>query len=359
MHVQPLSRPVLVPSNSSRFFRVREQALNQSIGSIELAWRASDPYVFNLRFDASKISHDDFYCTSVVNLDEVAQIPTASYFSERVLPRLSRTARVTDIGCGQGEFVRALRSQGVDAVGFDPVLRSPTTYLHKRYWSPDDPIDDAGSDIFVMRCVLPHIAYPWEFIGRMAESNPRALILIEFQRLEWILQEAIWYQISHDHVNLFSADDFDSRFSIIDQGTFSNGEWAWVLIDAGSFRTASEQACDKALAIRDLFEIRARTLKAASGLGRPVALWGAAGKGIVLSYALASSGAEVLGAIDADQNRHGRYMEASGIQVLSPTDAQQRVPPETLVLVCNPNHLPEVRDWVGNRWDICLPSDLS
>ena len=87
------------------------------------------------------------------------------------------------------------------------------------------------TDLYVMRCVLPHIQRPWEFLGEIAESAPRALVLVEFQRLEWIIENKIWHQLSHDHIYLFSLEDFSSRYKIHESGSFSNGEWGWVLLD--------------------------------------------------------------------------------------------------------------------------------
>lgn len=67
-----------------------------------MAWRPEDPYLFNTGFDSSSISHDDAYCTSVVDIDRVTQVPTLTYVRERVLAHLPTKAHVVDIGCGQG-----------------------------------------------------------------------------------------------------------------------------------------------------------------------------------------------------------------------------------------------------------------
>jgi 2-polyprenyl-3-methyl-5-hydroxy-6-metoxy-1,4-benzoquinol methylase len=36
--------------------------------------------------------------------------------------------RVIDVGCGQGQFVKAIRELAVEAIGFDPVLRHETNF---------------------------------------------------------------------------------------------------------------------------------------------------------------------------------------------------------------------------------------
>jgi hypothetical protein len=354
MRLQHVATPIEVPANASRFLSSAEAAQIQLTATVQLAWWPDDPYLFNSEFDESKIAHDASYCTSVVNIDQVVQVPTARYFNDRVVPHAGHAPRVLDIGCGQGEFVEALRGQGINAVGFDPVLRNEREYLHARYWSPGE----AAADIFVMRCVLPHIPDPWQFIGRIADANPEALVLIEYQRLEWILECGIWYQISHDHVNLFTAQDFEVRFVVIDQGTFSEGEWGWVLIRASAPRSVEPRSCAVAEKLDELLDRRSSTLEAAAASDRPIVIWGAAGKGIVLGHALRSAGAPVIAAIDADPLRQGLYMEVSGIPILPPAEALDRVPADAIVLVCNPNHLAEIRQRIGDSWDLRTPTEF-
>lgn len=211
----------IVPANASRFYLAQEVALEQPTGEIRLGWDSESPLLFNTAFDGSLIRYDEAYCTSVVDLDRMTQLPTLGYF-DQVVPYLGKHAIIVDIGCGQGEFVDALRLQGWDAIGFDPVVRRREAYLQARYWEPER---DGGADLFVMRCVLPHIPNPWNLLSRMAESSPGALALIEFQTLDWIITNHIWYQISHDHVNLFSLKDFRDRYTVLASGEFQNSEW--------------------------------------------------------------------------------------------------------------------------------------
>jgi len=354
MTTEMLSSEIAVPANASRFFSTRLEAMRQPTGIIELAWRSEDPYVFNMGFNSSLISHDDAYCTSVVDIDRVTQIPTLTYLRERVLAHLPAEAHVIDIGCGQGEFVETLRTWGIRTTGFDPVIRRQAQYLYPRYWTPGD----VRADLYVMRCVLPHIANPWLFLDEVARSSPGALVLIEFQRLEWILAESIWYQLSHDHVNVFTVDDFKRRFSLVEHGTFSNGEWGWVLIDPRTARPAEHRSCKVSSQIALLLGAREAVLRQAAVLDRPIAIWGAAGKGIVLGHALAGCGVENLSMIDADPSRWNLHIEPTGIQVLSPEKAQSCLDSGTIVLVCNPNHLREIQDRIDGRWELALPRHL-
>lgn len=322
--------PITVPANASRLLQSVEAALAQPTGEIRLGWHPDDPYVRNLAFDASLILTDSHYYTGVVSLGGDVSIPTLNYIFDLISKFFDRPPRIVDIGCGQGELVGGLRSAGLAAEGFDPVLRSQGPHLYKRLWTAAE----KPGELYVMRCVLPHIANPFDFLDEIAQSSPSASVLIEFQRLEWILEQAVWYQVSHDHCNLFSITDFENRYQILDKGTFNNGEWGWVLLKPGSRRNPNFSPAQFERELGNLFSLRQNTL--ASLAGKDLLVWGAAGKGIVLTHALVSSGANVIGVIDADSNRWGLFTEVSGKQVVSADYATNH--PGTPILVANPNH---------------------
>ena len=337
--VAPIGPRLTVPANASRFMATAEEARAEPTATLQLAWNRDDPFLFNAAFDPSLIRHDGAYCTTVVDLGGVTQTPTLDYFAERIGPHV-RGGRVIDIGCGRGEFVMALRDRGFDAIGYDPVLAEDGGHLRSRYWTPDD----ETASVFVMRCVLPHIPHPWDWTRAMGQAHPEGLLLVEYQRLEWMVEHGIWYQLCHDHVNQFTAADFHARFDVIDEGTFRAGEWGWALVRPSSYRDPA--AADFMVDLAPLWASR----EAATSMDRPVVPWGAAGKGIVLTHALIEAGMEVPFAIDADPNRQGRFMEVSGVEVRAPADGISSLPTDAQVLVCNPNHRAAVMSALG--WSV-------
>jgi SAM-dependent methyltransferase len=227
------------PANGARFFKTRKLALEAPAGKVRFDWNEEDPYLYNSAFDPSLIRYDEHYWTCASDLKGLATVPTLDYLPEILGRYFNSNPSIIDIGCGQGEFVEALRKVGVEASGYDPVAREDTSYVFKRYWQPTDP----PADLYVMRCVLPHISDPWAFVQSVARSSPNGLVLIEFQRSEWVLENDLWYQISHGHVNYFSVLDFESRYDVVHQGEFSDGEWGWVLIDPSTYNLALSQKC--------------------------------------------------------------------------------------------------------------------
>ena len=330
MTSRTLGPSLTVPANSSRFLATAEEARREPVGRLALAWSDDDPYLFNAEFDPTLIRHDAAYCTTVIDLEGRTQLPTLAYFDD-VMAHVTGD-RVIDIGCGRGEFVDALAGRGLRSIGYDPVLDADTDRLRSRYWTSAD--EDA--DLYVMRCVLPHIPDPWSWVKAMGETHPEALLLVEYQRLEWMVDRGIWYQLCHDHVNQFRAVDFRARFDVVAEGDFKGGEWGWTLLRPSTFRNPCPDAGPPDL--HPLFARRSRDLES-PGVVVP---WGAAGKGIVLAHALIEAGATVPYAIDADPGRQGLHMEVSGVSIVAPEDGVARLPEGAQVWVCNPNHQEEV-----------------
>jgi len=352
--MQSLSPRYCVPANASRFFKNHSDAVDQPLGKIHLVLNQKDEIVVNQEYDVNLIKYDSHYCTSVSAIGATYSIPTLTHIGQ-VLHFVKKSPVVIDIGCGQGEFVFELRSRGIDALGFDPAVRSFSPFLHPKYWETSD----KTGDLYVMRCVLPHIQNPWQFLGQIADCNPDALVLIEFQRVEWILEQRIWYQVSHDHVNLFSINDFHKRYRVVDEGTFSNGEWGWVLINPSDSKKPEVGAAIPETYIesfKELFIEKEAFLSGLTNLDRPIAMWGAAGKGIVLSHACIKLQNQFL-AIDADSQRWGFFLEASGAKVFSPA-AVANLAKETLILICNPNHFEEVEKFIGDKFEVKIPGEV-
>ena len=150
-------------------------------------------------------------------------------------------------------------------------------------------------------------------------------------------------------MNLFSVGNFLDRYTVLSSGEFRNSEWGWVLSDPRSFRNPLSKACNHVEQIHELLSQREAVLHSASTFSRQIAIWGA-GKCIVLAHALREAGVQGLTVIDADPNSWDRFLETSGIKVVSPATAQVELSRDTRVLVCNPNHLPAVKSRFGDRW---------
>ena len=312
-----------------------------------------DGLLFNRSFNQDLIVFDEHYCTTVSALNESYTLPIIAYL-DSVLEFFASPPRIIDIGCGQGELVKVLRDRGFEAFGFDPVSRTDSEFITKSLWTPRD----TNADLFVLRCVLPHISFPWDFLDNLFFANPKAKVLIEYQRIEWSIRERVWYQLNHDHVNLFRLENFESRYRVIVTGDFSNSEWQWVLIEPNGSSISEDKDIPVLLPeIPNLINDREVFLEKIASLDKKIVIWGAAGKGIVLAHAISKVRFDFK-VTDTDSNRWSYYLEGSGKEVSRSVDIRDCVDQNSLILVANPNHLSQVREYLGLAAKVDLPSYL-
>jgi len=319
-----------VPANCSRYLKTKQDAENTRIATVDLAIDSTKMYVINTEFDASLIIQDLQYCTT--NRFQLEK-STANF---RKIIQNRQFNQIVDIGCGQGEFVDYLMSENIRAIGFDPVLRNENLYCKKMLFKPSE--NKIGSkNIYVMRCVLPHLINPFVFLEEIFISDSKAMVYIEYQNLEWIIGEQVWQQISHDHVNYFSINTFDSHFNVLDKGLFGNGEWSFILIDGRKSNTQLMCLSNLGKLIELEENVSALLEKQIERTNAPIGIYGAAGKGTLFAYELKKLGIEGTVAYDEEPLFWSNFLEASGTQVRNPIEiGALNLSPGLIVM--NPNH---------------------
>jgi hypothetical protein len=368
---------ISVPANSSRLFSSIEEAKLQPTALLRLesyVGPTNGGYLLNKEFDATKIKYDVSYCAENQFHEENSWKILLNVIGR--LKQNSRYIQVIDIGCGQGEIVSKCEEVGISAIGFDPTLRQYSSNLIKHYYSADslraqDVYDSNALHVFVMRCVLPHINNPMEFLNDIFNEFPTSMVYLEFQNLDRILKCKAWYSFIHDHVNYFTIDSFRS-YNTFDCGNF--GEWSWICLSAGSLQAADSYSfpkhsrnflsnstySDKSGGGRDwtamiaeaesVIEQQQRSLNQISRLvmNSTLVVYSAAGKGVNFSYAAEISGLFVsIIALDVSENRHGKFMECSGVQVLSLDEFSKTNNFKAWVVILNKEH----RRYARNRLD--------
>ena len=344
------------PANGARSFTTQEVAKQLPLGSVQFCNDTLNPFIFNMNFDEKLILFDSNYNSTVADFSTQTDIPLLFYFHS-ILHHLPLNPTIIEIGAGQGELITELRDRGFNARGFDPVLQKPTEFLFKNYWNPNEELNLA-CDLFILRCVLPHIKDPFVFLQKIFAQYPDASILIEYQRIEYMHQHKLWFNLGHGHVNQFTLQDFQNRFNIIEFGEFKGGEWQWLLINQKKLNLFMKNIkSNTKMILSELIEEKSNFLIRASSAG-PFAIYGAAGKGIILAEALVSSGVEVVCAIDLHESKLGRYLEVSGIQVVSPKTAHDELSHSVKILVCNPNQLRATQFYFNRGFNVILPGEL-
>ena len=148
--------------------------MHQPIGKIKIAYNSIENYYYNSEFDSSLNLYDSYYYTK----DSFQLVNSINIFYPLI--EKFNLVNIVDIGCGQGEYVQSLNKLNVNAMGYDPTLREPTSNLKNEYFDPEK-IERKYERTFVMRCVLPHIANPFMYINSLFSCSPKSKLYIEFQ----------------------------------------------------------------------------------------------------------------------------------------------------------------------------------
>ena len=335
-----------VPGNCSRLFRSREEAETQPTAHFKFALDVRKGYISNSLFNPRVISYDlNYYTGNQPHLAESQSI-LAQLIAQQ--PKIFELP-IVDIGCGQGEIVNYLRTLGIQAKGFDPVLRETNEFLHNTLYSPSVEGNEQPA-LYIFRCVIPHVENPWKFLSEFLNENSYAYV--EFQDFNWTLKNKAWQQISHDHVNMFTKNDFASEYNVIASGEFLKEEWSWVLIKKSEKVNRRPRKIEidpyKQEEIQSLLAQRHTDISLIGRMKKRVVIYGAAGKGINLAFALKSNGVTSIVATDQDGQRWGRYMECSGVPVVSPEVVKSTISSQNLVISANPNHFHTARAEFGD-----------
>jgi hypothetical protein len=88
-----------------------------------------------------------------------------------------------------------------------------------------------------------------------------------------------------------------------------------------------------------------------SELSTGSAIWGGASKGVIFALFMRRAGASVDFVVDANPAKHGKYLPGTGLQVHSPEQAMQQLPPGANIYVMNSNYLQEIRISTSNRFN--------
>ena len=342
-----LYRAAGIPAMQNKLFSTRAEALAAPSASLELC-QDETGLVFNRCFDPVVVAYDDSYQNDQGHslqfqrhLDEVCELCCRHLSSEKHL--------AVDVGCGKGGFVELLRQKGVNAIGYDNAYQGSSSYIRKSFFSVDS--HDQG-DLLTLRHVLEHIPSPWQFLDGIAAANGyKGLLYVEVPDLEWILEHRAYFDLFHEHVNYFRADDFSRRFgdAVIFQAKSFGGQYLSVVINLESVREcrsslARESHSGLQAAFDQLSEYEAMTY-ATLAESHEIVLWGAAAKGVV--FAAKSPAAikrKMLYAIDINPRKQGHFMPLSGVEVVDSTMGVARLEASSLVVIMNSNYEQEIRE---------------
>jgi SAM-dependent methyltransferase len=346
MHAE-LFRAEGLPVLQNRVYDRREDALAATRGDVVLVQDAATGLVHNRAFDPALIVYDRDYqneqaCSPVfrAHLEQVLAV-VRPFFSGR---------RVLEIGCGKGSFLELLRENGFAATGVDPAYEGNSPHVVKAAFTPE--LNLRGDGI-VLRHVLEHIPDPASFLASIASANGgEGQVYIEVPCFDWIRERRAWFDIFYEHVNYFRLPDFQRMFgTILASGHLFGGQYMYVVAELDSLRTPTASADDQISMPADFLAGVQSALARARAHAGPRTVWGGSSKGVIFAGRLAGHGIHLDAAIDINPAKQGKYLPATGLPVLSPEQAMDRLERGSLVFVMNPNYFDEIVRQSQRRFD--------
>lgn len=341
-----------------------EAAAASPVGRMRLAYCPSCAYVRNVAFDPSVMIYDT---TMDTNLHHS---PAFQRFSADLVTHLGRRydlagARVLDIGCAQGDFLRELcHLTGSTGVGYDAMYAGPL--------GPDGSGVECYStlaprgarlpeyDFLTSRHWFEHIEDPHEFLVDLRERTGGRPVhgYIEVPDACYDLATAGW-EVIYPHVSYFDAYSLATiveraGWRVEDTGTLFSGMFRFIEISAnnqgerlGSTRMPDAADRDRQLAAvagfaerhrteRDTW--RARIADLVADDARPV-LWGAGSRGVQF-LTLADRERALAAVVDLNPRKWGHYLPVTAHRVDAP-DLLSSLKPR-VVIITNPAYRQEI-----------------
>jgi SAM-dependent methyltransferase len=343
----PLLRRDAMPVLSNRFYATRAAARAAPIGVLELVACAACDFVHNRCFDPALAVYDPAY--------ENAQAQSPGFAEHLIGIRASllagRAERILEIGCGQGRFLESLVEQGAGrgaAIGYDKAFR-PRPLPSGMRVEPDD-FDPAAPgcagafDLVYARHVIEHVAAPVALLTDMAQAlAPGGRVCLETPSLDWILARGQMQDLFYEHCNYFTAATLAAACAAAGLGqcrveTRFGGQYLWAEAEAGPAADRSVPATPPVLD-PDFFPRWRHRLDALRAAG-PVALWGAAAKGVTFATETDPAAERIACLIDINPLKQGLYIPRSGHQALAPAVAAGLG--IRSIIVMNPNYRDEI-----------------
>lgn len=323
---------------------------NQEFGFMRLRLNPQLNFIENADFESSRATYDDNYQNNQSHSNFFLQhMQDVIQLLKKEFPRGSR---IVEIGCGKGNFVELIESDGYfKIVGFDATYEGSNPSIQKRYLYPSDRLE---ADVIVLRHVLEHIQAPHGFVAMLRNVFSKGKIYIEVPNYDWIADNQAFFDITYEHVNYFSQQSLRMLFedSASKSGIFFGDQYQYLIADIYTLSTNFSELYNgkewKELDFEFLFPNitdRISSIEKLLSQDGKLYIWGAATKGCMFLVHCADRGKllDKIGfAIDLNPQKIGKFLPGSLIPIKSKEDFFVSAKDEDVLLISNPNYQEEI-----------------
>jgi SAM-dependent methyltransferase len=273
---------------------------------------------------------------------------------------------VLEIGCGKGDFTRALVAAGVGtATGIDPTLDMDRigddadgriSWVQARFEHDYGRLD---ADAVVFRHVLEHLGNPSRFLADLRaalDHAPRTPVLVEVPDARRILDEGAFWDVYYEHAAYLVADTVrelfeGAGFRVAEVEQAYDGQYLLVTTFPDATPRLSAIGPDELAGLRAGVErfrqavptvvVRWREeLQRRSDKEQRVVVWGSGSKATAFLVAMGPLAGEVDVVVDVNPHKWGRFVAGTGHRIVGPDDLLGAEP--DLVIVMNPVYRAEI-----------------
>lgn len=359
------TEPLLTYSNLPVFVNAlsdtAEHAYAATCGTQQLFLCLHCGFVFNRAFEPEKMCYTTEYHTERdVSPAFFQHIQSVLDFIASVEPLEGK--RLLEVACGTGEFLEAAAARGpLKCIGVDPSaqeVKNGNLEIHQALFDEAYLLQNWETiHILINRHMIEHMSSPLEMLHLFAKALPQdGLLYLETPRLDWILQNQVFFDFPYEHCAYYS-DDFMRRlltaagFSIASIKPSYKGQYFSICARKKSEPSeigAADSAyleriknnflkLDKIADSNFVNQQDDRLIKILPPDG--VYLWGAAAKGVMCANLLQNLSID--GCIDKNPYKQGKFIPGTAHPVIAPEDIA--FPKVQVVLVENEMYLEEIR----------------
>ncbi len=330
----------------------------ESFGHVSLRRNGITGLIDNAAFDPETIHYDADYqnnqAVSSLFAEHMKQV------RDLLKARYPAGTALVEVGCGKGEFVELLQSDGHFKVrGYDGAYEGRNPCIEKRFLTADDRLD---ADIVVLRHVLEHIQRPHSFLTLLSDVFAGAEIYIEVPDFAWIEKNQTFFDITYEHVNYFTPRSLASLFKSVEQhGLLFGDQYQFVIgrFEAGDFsaygRAHDEPQNWTPVTFDETFPAFSSVIEdiLKQSDGKQVYVWGAATKGVMFCHHMKrmhpTAFGRIVAAIDINPKKAGRFMPSVHLPILNVEDFCSSASQDALVIIMNPNYRDEIVAELNDR----------
>jgi SAM-dependent methyltransferase len=343
------------------------EARNCGKGDLRLAFCRQCGFIWNTRFDLSRLEYSGRYENSL------EYSPVFEKYAQELAQRLIdtygiRNKQVIELGCGKGHFLTLICELGNNSgIGFDPSYAGPRvkspasdriTY-HQEFYG--EKFTHYRGDLICCRHVFEHVPEPVSFLSmvrRTIGERTSAVVYFEVPDVRFILERLSIWDITYEHCSYFGRESLAGvfrrcGFRVLDSRSAYGSQF--LSVDAAlAATTATPDATEDLAEFTALVERFSKRVQAICGewkerlagmkrTGKRVVIWGGGTKAVTFLNML--GGSEIVShVVDINPHKHGLHMPGTGQKIVSPGFLQE-IKPEEIILM-NPIYRQEIHGQV-------------